>query len=387
MTTNTIAKAREQKIFVMKETTRGTLVAPTDTGLIIAAGYVTKGQQPSYTDSEEVQDTLDIMDQFIDRLPAGTLSIPVYLRPSGTAGTAPQEDVLLESVFGLKTINAGVSVVYSPAKTKCSFSIWAKKGHAVFWLAGCVSESIKTGLKTTGAAKAEIPGKFMRMGWAGTCETQAVLAAADTSIEVANAKKYTVGSFVEFEVSGVVKNNTDAGYEITAVNATTNIITFTGDPAEEEIASGSVVRGWLPDGTEVGSPVENMKGSAEIDGSGFSVNTMEVSVGSPVKMLDDEITASGYIEDYSEMRRDISYDLSIYFRENDLQYYHDGLNSVEKTLKMIIGDTEGSIIEIYSQRTIPKVPSLAESDPTIALQCSARALGTSGEDSISMTYK
>ena len=230
---NTIAIARNQKIFAVKETVRGTLVPPATGNLIIAAGMGSINQQPSFTNSPEINASRDIINRFQDRTPPGSWSFPVLLRPSGTAGTAPQEDVLMECLLGTKTVTSETSVVYTPALEKPSFSIWMKKDHTVFFGSGATVGSAKFSLATKGGATVELSGKFMKMGWAGTDTTVGTIASAATAITVADARKFTVGARFEFVEAGVAKNNSGAGYAVTAVDTDTNTLTI-GSPGAEE---------------------------------------------------------------------------------------------------------------------------------------------------------
>jgi hypothetical protein len=95
-----IGLARKQKVFAVKETVEGTLEFPSDADLIRPAGTAVMNQSPDYSDSEEVQDSLDVLDQFANAMPAGEFSLPTYVRPSGTVGSVPQGGVLFESMQG-----------------------------------------------------------------------------------------------------------------------------------------------------------------------------------------------------------------------------------------------------------------------------------------------
>ena len=106
---DTIGIARQQTIFCLKETTRGTLVHPAAAGTtpyMIAAGYGEINQPPSFTNSEEIKNSRDVIDRFVDKRPAGTWSFPIYVRPSGTPGSAPMGDVLFECLQGTKAASA-----------------------------------------------------------------------------------------------------------------------------------------------------------------------------------------------------------------------------------------------------------------------------------------
>ena len=389
--TNKIAIGREQEIFLVKETTKGTLVPPAASNYVIAAGMGSINQQPSFTDSPEVKSSRGIMDRFRDRTPAGTWSFPTLVRPSGSLGTAPQEDTLWECHLGTKTENASTSVVYTPAKEKPSFSLWFKKDHTVFNASGGSVGAVKASLQTKGGMQLDWNGKFMQLGWAGTGTVDATEPITETEILTDDARKFTVGSLVEFELAdGTVYNNSDAGYEVTARNVSTNVVTITDGASgglEAEIASGSTIRGWLPTGTKVGVPLESRKGYAQIDGSSIPVRSMDLTINDDPSYLEDEITTSGYPEEYAEGQRSLDGNISVYFREDDVSYWYDGMESDEKALKMICGDTAGDIIELSMAKTIFNVPSMAEADPTVALDMPYKALETSGDDEITVTYK
>lgn len=384
---NNVGIARRQECFLMRETSRGTLVPPTASGLIIAAGIASLNQQPSFTNSSNVRNSRDITERFRDQSPPAGWSIPLYLTPSGAKGTAPAEDVLIESLLGNKTVNASTSVVYTQALEKPSFSMWLKQDHIVFNCSGCTAGTAKFALATKDGAKLNISGQGMKMGWAGTDATASLISSSATSIPVDDARKYTVGALIEFEeADGTVYNNTNAGYEITAIDVETDTLTI-ADGAEAEIESGAIVRGWLPDGVEVGSPLASRLGYAQLDGSDFNVQAMSCDITDAPRYLDDEITADGYITDYAETTRNISGSIAIYFREDDSGYFYDGLESVQKALKMVFGDTEGSIVEISMPYASVSVPKTEVKDPVVALSMTYLALGSSGEDSLSITYK
>lgn len=114
--TGGIGLARKQRVFATLETTIGTFVYPNGTtDFILPVGNAVINQTPNFVDSEELQNTLDVLDQFQSATPAGTWSLSMYLRPSGTIGVAtanlPQGSILLQSLQGLK--NAATTMTAS----------------------------------------------------------------------------------------------------------------------------------------------------------------------------------------------------------------------------------------------------------------------------------
>lgn len=388
MTTNTIAIARQQVVYAKLETTKGTLVFPAGTDVVVAAGPGSINQQPAFSDSDEIINSRDTINRFQDKYPPGEWSFPVYARPSGTAGTAPSEDVLMESLLGDKTVTGGTSVAYTLATTKPSFSLWMKKGHTIFFASGATAGSLKTTLETKGGHKMEFSGQFMAMGWAGTCTLDAAALIEATSVVVHDAKKFSVGARVEF-VEGVnTYNNTAAGYTVTAVNVATNTLTIS-PMLEAALDDESIIRGYLPTASAVGTPLENRKGYATFDAVTTPLQTMNVNISDMPKYLDDEVSDADYPTEYIETKRAIDGSASVYFRENDLKYFYDGYNATaagDVALALIVGDTAGSIVTYAMPTTSLSVPSLEDAEPTVALNIPYKALGSSGEDSISITY-
>jgi hypothetical protein len=103
-----IAKSKRVKVFAVPEVTPGTLVFPSAEHFICPAGEPSLNQVPTYTDSKELADTLDVLDQFPDAMPPAEFSLPMYLRMAGS-GAAPQGDILFQSMQGSKQESGAVT--------------------------------------------------------------------------------------------------------------------------------------------------------------------------------------------------------------------------------------------------------------------------------------
>lgn len=387
-TNNAITLAREHAIFVVPETTRGTLVFPLAANLVIPAGYGTLGQVPDYTKSEEIVDSRSLIDQFRDATPSGDWSLPMYLRPSGTAGTVPQGSALLKSMFGAETVVASTSVNYSLAKQLPSFSLWCKYGDTVFFAAGASADQAKLGISKKGALKLDLSGKFMTLGWAGTDELSALIdyvSTPITSIPVKDAKKYTIGGKIKIGAD----SNSGLGYTVTAVNVTTNTLTITPGIATDQ-AIDTIVAPFLPTGTIIGAPVESRTATVSFDGGTTiaKIKGLDLLFANDIQYLEDEISSVEYPTDYVEGDRVVTGSVTILLRRDDLKYFYDSLTAgVEKNIKIFAGAaTAGKKVAISMIRTRIKAPSLNPSAPTVELKMDITALGTAGEDEISMLF-
>lgn len=97
-----IGTARKQKVFAVKETTSGTLAFPSASDFIMPAGPATIKQTPDFINSEEINDSLDVIDQFQNAQPPGDWSCNMYLRLPDDHKEDVQGDILLECLQGSK---------------------------------------------------------------------------------------------------------------------------------------------------------------------------------------------------------------------------------------------------------------------------------------------
>lgn len=375
---NPVARAIEQACYVVEETTKGTLVFPSAAAeKIKSAGVVELNQQPNFSESEEVDETLDVLDMFQDMTGPGSFVIPTYFRPSGALGTPPMSKALFESLQGVETINASTSVVYSQAVTKPSFSIWTKKSHTVFFARGACVANAALNIVNKGGSMITFSGEFMEMGWVGTDAVDGAVTSS-TSVTVLDGKKFTVGGRVQIGSD----TNSGSGYEITAVSGNDLTLGTAVTCADE-----AVIKGYLPTGhTAVGTPLENKKAVFKIDGNAVNFKTLNLDIGSPVQFQTEEVTTDGYPADYVEDKRAIKGSIDLLLRQDDLKYFSDAKNGTEKDLQLIVGDTSGDKVQIDLDRSLLEVPAINTTAPTISLSIPFTCLGTSGEDSCSITF-
>lgn len=384
--TNAIGIAADQICFAVLETTKGTLVFPSDVNSVIAtAGYVDMSQNPSFTDSDEITNSRDVLNRFQDQVPAGSWTVPIYARPSGTAGSVPMGDIFFQSLFGSKTINSSTSVVYDQDMYKPSFSLWSKRSHTVFFAVGAVCNKLSLSATNKGGCKFDLSGGFMNMGWAGTDEVATAALAGATKVVVSDAKKFTVGARIWNETKN--QNNTAAGFAITAVNYGTNTLTLGTALPTGGWSQYDIIAGYLPDtGTAIGEALEGKTISISFDGVDAPVQSVSLDIDDSVKYMEDEISAQHYPTDYMEMIRNISGNISLYFRTNDVKYFYDGLNNNQIPVVITIDGGAGKTLTIEMDKTELEMPMPKTSAPAINLDVKYKALGTSGEDSCSFTW-
>jgi hypothetical protein len=383
-----IAIARDQKILLVRETTRGVLAYPATDGsavVTIAAGYGSMNQNPNFTDSDEVRNSRDVLDRFVDARPAGSWSFPAYIRPSGAAGTAPQDDVLYESFFGAKTVNAGVSVAYSQQLEKPSFSMWFMQDHILRFAKGCTVNSLSLTLNNTGGVTQDWSGGLMWMGWCGTDTVKSdVVETPDNKFITNNPKRFEVGARI-YNVTAE-DDNTGAGYEITAIDYTTGEITL-GTALTAAWSADDEIAPFLPAAVEVGEPLASRLTTIDFgDDTSKRIQTMNITLNDPVQYIEDELSSDGCPTEYMEQVRDYSGTVNLYLRRADVKYFYEGFNDTELAVAIKFGKVAGKKATLNMPQVAIEVPKVTANAPAINMAIGIKALGNTGEDSATLTF-
>ncbi len=379
---NKLGLAMEQTAFAVLESTKGTIAFPTVAGeMIVGAGYGEVNQQPTFTDSEEIVDSLDILQRFQDMTPAGSWSFPLYLRPSGVAGTAPMGDAFYQSLMGKQVIDPGVSVVYSQTTTKPSFTLWVKKSHTVFFATGATCATVAWNTTNKGATTLNFSGGFMRMGWAGRSEvTGAVTADTDVTVATGQGKFFTAGARVKLGAD----DNTNAGYEIASVAG--DVVTMTEVVTVSDLA---VIEGFLPVLTPLGDALESRASVVSFDAVGTIVKSLDITIGTPVQYLENELTTEGYPVDYVPGRRDISGTLNLNYRAEDTGYFEDAYIGTKRVATLVtVGSVAGDIAKLSLPTTQLETPSTSADGDIMSMSMGLKGLGSGiGENSATITFQ
>lgn len=386
---NSIGVAYQCNVFATLETTKGTLAFPTPaTDLVIAADLPDMQQLPAFVNSNEVLYTRDILNKFQNMTPAGSFTLPIYLRPSGAAGSPPMGDALFQSWFGKKNTVASTSVTYQQQVIKPSFTLWFQRGHTVFAAAGAVIDAGKISFTNKGGVLLNLSGQFLQMYYAGTAQvmTAAAQAATSVTLKAGEGKKYTAGMYIQNVTQS--DTNASAGYKVSAVNG--DVLTLaTGITKAGGWLVDDAIAGFLPTGTAIGAPLEFRKAAFTVLGTTRNVKQLDFSYADKIKVLDDEITSTGYPQDYIEDQRLIDGTMKCYFRRNDTQLFTDGFaNNNKGALQIVIGTVPGKIATLNMPNAMFEVPNVNNNKPAIEFDLKFTALASSGngEDSCTLAF-
>lgn len=337
---NSKALTRETEVFVKKETTFGTLAFPAASDALRVTAVPTAPQSESFTESEELMASRSKPDRARDLTPAANFDLKLYSRPSGAAGTPPQEDVLMECALGQKTINAGVSVVYEPAIVLPSFSLCWKEGHTWFFAAGCKVGSLAFDFAAKGYLNLGFSGMAQKVLFAGTSETVAASTTELLNLASGGALLFLAGSYVQVGSD----DNTGAGYLITAVDVDNDTISIS--PALSSApAADVVVKGFLPTPSWSGVKVEARTGQVTLDGASLAIMSANGSLDNALTQDDGELTSDSYVSDVDAGTRAAGGKLSCRFRREYAGFFSRARNQVQGDIVMQAGESAGAQVK------------------------------------------
>jgi len=389
--TNKIQLGREAQVFVVPEVTPGTMVLPSANNLVIPSGAPEFNQSPSYTDSTEVRNSRSKRVRFADMVPAGTWSLPMYCRPAGTAGSAPDGHVLLYGAFGSTTTYAGQSVTYTPKNIDhISMSIFIGLKDMVFALIGATVNEFKANFVNKGAINFTFSGGFMTMKWCGKAAVSG-FSAGDFTVTADAAKQFCVGMQIKiWDDSAGNYHNSGAGYTITAVGATT--VSCSGITGYT-YAANDHIEPYLPTGTEVGTAIEARTGLCYFDGgtAPTPIISSDVTLNNGIKYLEDEISSNQYPTAFIADQRDVKANVNMYLRSNDLNFFKESgilasSDAVDVNLMFRGGSAAGSRVQLAMPQSRGTLPQLSgDLEKTMAVEFQGLASATL-EDEIKLSF-
>lgn len=384
-TTNRIASDSAVGVWVVPETTPGTLAPPSAEHKLAAFDVSYPSQVPEYTNSKEKALTRDVLDRCQGQTPAGEWGFSTYCRPKGVA-EQPQEHNLLTGLAGIETVGAS-NVTYSLALQKPSYSIWFLIDHTMIYCQGATVGNCELSLEECSIIY-KWGGGFMTMGVVGTDPLDAAVAPGVTVVPVTDSNKFTAGGVIQLaDADGnVVDDNGGSGYTITDVNDATYALTIT--PA---IVTGAAADGFIapfdPGGTVGGNPLETRTAIVTIGGVQKPIVEFTWSVTDEPEYLTREKTPQGFPISYAETQREVGGNLRLVFRRDDADAFRLANEGTEQPMTLTVGTLAGYTLEIPMPRTKLDMPAIEESEPIVESNTEYTALATSGEDSYTVVYR
>ena len=365
---NLIAFDRECLLFAKEETTFGTEIKPTAADQVLIAGDGSMSQARGYITDAQRRDTLSQITRIAGRFEPGTCSLPVYLKPSGVLGTKPEGAALLKALFGREVVTASTKVEYFLLRlidTRPGLTLWLKKGHTVFRGIGCIINEgrfpLRAGNQDDAVGQVAYSGLIGEVRWTGTDELAANAASAATSLTVKDAKKFTVGSYIKVAAN----DNGGAGYQVTAVNIGSNLLTITPGLTGAQ-STDDVVSPWLPTGSELGSPVHGRLGLATRGGVTLPLTGGEMVLRNNIKFLNEEKNGLDFPTRFVHgQARQVDVNAEVYFDANQSRFFHDAQQTVRADVAFPWGNTPAFRYTLTAKNVEINPPELSGNEEKI----------------------
>lgn len=382
--------ANEEQVFVKKESPEGTLVYPVpgDAVLITAASAI--GAEIEFIDDEQLRGGRSKFSAIKGRTHPGEWSMNTYLKPSGTVGVAPETDVLFECLMGKKEIVTNVIYSLDSSINLPSFSLWVKKGHAVFAMEGCTVNTAEFTIAGGEIVSVAWGGNFMQWYKGGTAYATALVEAAATTVTVDDATRFAGESRMKIILDAEAEtpdDNSGNGYLVTDINYTTNVITFTPG-AVVGCAQAAAIRGWIPSSqSTVGAPVHGKITTVEINDVPATLLSASISMTNNIKYYEDEMNAQWFATTYGTTGwRDVSAALSLYFRKPSTAYFYRSEYQIQDKLELYVGSVAGKKVEFLMPKIEYRTPVLS-GDEEVMMEIPILAVASAAlDDEFKITF-
>ena len=365
-----LALDRESICWIKKQTVFGTEVKPASTNQFLIAGEGKVMQPQGFIEDQQRRNTHSQLRRFGGRFEPGTAEVPIYIKPSGTLDVPPEASEFLEGMFGREVITASTKVEYLLSRVSDFFpfyTLWVKNGHFVYRCIGLIVDKATFPLKADNSAESLSQMKasciFAELRWTGTdLANETITGGAQTSLTVEDARKFTVGSFIQKKDQStlVVDDNSGAGYEVTAVDYTSNVLTLAA-PGIDNVADGDIIEPWTPAiAAEVGDPIHGRFGFATLGGVNLPLLSGEITFENNMKMLNEEKNGLQFANRFlRRITRKVTVKAEVYFDANQSRYFHSTRNQVRADLVFPWGDTATKRFTITAKNVEFDAPDIA----------------------------
>ena len=364
--------------FFKPESTYGVAVKPAAADAFRATS-ITMGAPVGREFPNDRRNTRSRIERTESRTPVQPWNATGILRPSGTAGTAPDIGDLLKHTLGTETVAGGSSVTYSLLKdpTALSASIYRSTtdlGEGVY--GACVQTRNLTWSgdsyitwNAAGVAKDYIQtGNTLANGTGSSA----------TALIVDDADFYT-----KYSVISLASTN---DIQVTAVNYSTNTLTI----ASSSWSDNAIVKPYFPSPTLAGDPLFGTSGSLSLDNGSTTITHLggSITVTTGIDLLNTEFGGSSATDVVVPAYREVSGSVDFLVRKDEAHLFTEFRRQVQKDVVITLGTDSGKRLKINcnvtefdpTQRDSPESDMIRYTANFVALASS------SGEDEVTLVF-
>ena len=364
--------------FFKAESTYGTAVKPAAADAFRATS-ITMGAPVGREFPGDRRNTRSRIERTITRTPVQPWSAAGILRPSGTAGTAPDIGDILKHTKGTETVAAGTSVTYSLLKdpTALSAAIYRSTSDLGEGVYGAVVQNFTftwTGDAYITWTATGVGKKYLQTGNSaanGTGSSATALVVDDADF---------------FDIYSVISVGSTDDVQVTAVNYSTNTLTI----ASSSWSDDDVVKPYFPSGSFAGDPLFGTTGSLSLDNGSTTITHLggTVSIATGIDLLNTEFGGASATDVTVPAYREVTGSFDFLVRKDEVYLFNEFRRGIEKDVIVTLGDTAAKRMKI-NMNTTNITPSQRDSPDTDMIRYTADFVAlasSSGDDEINLVF-
>jgi hypothetical protein len=386
---------RDQKFYVIKETTPGTFVKATTAA---SANCITTSFQPNTKRKDRTDAFMasrDIIERITDKEEISWTYDGFYI-PSGTKNAAPDIGDMILAAMGVETVNAN-DVTYTLNSSQAMTALSMTRHFSEIYqesLAGCIVDTMKFTFAGGEEPKVSFGGRAMSYAHTGTSTLNGAMVGATTTMVVQTADKNSfmtnpnaagtagLGARSVVQIDDGSSPQTDA--EITADAGTGSFTIDTGGTHDDAAA----VTPWVPDHSDSGSPIAGIAGTFTWDSFAAKITALEFELSNNLTYNDDEAFAAGMTDAIPNLR-EITGSMTFRVRQDHVVHILNRRELAVKALALTVGGAaqSGTQLQIsmpYCELEFNEVSVPETEEATI--NATFKALGSSGNDALTIIH-
>ena len=230
----------------------------------------------------------------------GTWSATFYVKPNGSSATTePDCGAILKAAFGY--VNTSTDVTYSchdsgADKTEpLSLQFHKRAGiHHYEVISGCWVESVEFSIGANELATITASGGFCSYGFAfgGTLNGAGSTSNAYVTVDNNQAQRFRVGSYIQFNEGGTIKNNSGNFYKVTGITTSNHRVSISPNP-EEALDDDTTIEAAAHTQTlTTNSPVSPVESDLSLGGTSVGFISASVNYTTGIKARDEAGSAT-----------------------------------------------------------------------------------------------
>jgi len=203
---------------------------------------------------------------------------------------------------------------------------------------------------------------------------------ASTTIKIFQPYQFEVGMYVQIGDD----DNGGAGFLITAIDYGTDELTV----AAAATAPNGVVVPMPVTAVTTGDIIPVIVGSVNLGtGGSHPVTSGKITLINNMELRNDEFGSDAATGLRHPARREVAFSLELYLLATDIDIINAAKKFVQNDIAIILGGTAGKILTIDMNQCEFEIPAITIPDEGEAtLSISGKALGSTGEDELTLTF-